>query len=89
MHVCAGCGVNHYLLTLKAMSSAMKKSDAMRTEALLAVLPALAASSPHWMVVTLAPAPLNVMYGLVAGSVTFSLKLHNSTSNNNVRSYSL
>ena len=61
----------------------------MRTEALLAVLPALAASSPHWIVVTLAPAPLNVMYGLVSGSVTFSLKLHNSTFNNIFKSYSL
>ena len=70
------------------MSSAMKKSDEMRTEVLLAVLPALAASSPHWMVVTLAPAPLNVMYGLVSGTVTFSLKIHNSTPDNIFRSYS-
>ena len=56
----------------------MKKSDKMMTEALLAVLPALVASSPYWMVVEFAPAPLNVRYALVAGTVTFSLQRQQS-----------
>ena len=68
--------------TLKAMSSAMKKSAKMITEALLAVPPALLASSPHWMVVRLAPAPLNVMYVLPAATVTFSL--HNLITNKKI-----